>query len=282
MYTDLLKNHRPLFAPPLPFPLKIIRNSSDTSFKAEGLFGDYRNHQIYDGIQSYRPHEGIDFRVEEGTPVFAARPGWVVAIDELTGPSNKKIVIRHIKEAGAAFCTRYLHVKNPVVPLNSYVHYGDKIAEVGKISNNIGIHLHFEIHLMMTEAAIGPENWKTEQTEKVDPLPHLYRWEKIYYERILGNFYSTLEPAKLDEIAVMRYSGISIFRVIQNGQYYFLPLPYLEPGEEELIHTLENAFFNGHKVRLAVRETEFFKLTSSEQEYKLICAARIMKKNLAG
>jgi len=89
-----------------------------------------------------------------------------------------------------------------------------------------------------------------------------------------------MEPAKLDEIAVMRYSGISIFRVIQNGQHYFLPLPYLEPAEEKLVHALENIFFNGHKVRLVVRETEFFKLASSEQEYKLICGARIMKKNL--
>jgi murein DD-endopeptidase MepM/ murein hydrolase activator NlpD len=287
MCIDLIKKHKPIFSNPLPLPLKVIRNSSDENFKAEGLFMDYRNTANPPSRNPpFRPHEGIDFRDKVSTPVFATRPGWVVDIVDNASPpepgqrayANISITIRHIKEEGQAFVTRYKHLKLPTVKIGDVVNYGTKIGEISKVPG-MNPHLHYEIHLMMSDDPAGSENWHWRNTEKIDPTPYMYQWDKLYYERIKGGgqSYSTMSAAKLDEIAVMRDSSLSIFRIKQNNRYYFLPLPYLDAGEGALVDLLKEAFYNGHKVRLAARDTAFFKITYDNDPVQLIYAARILK-----
>ena len=74
--------------------------------------------------------------------------------------------------------TRYLHVKNPHIAVGDDINQGHCIA----IVRGDGDHLHFEIRQIINTAT--PNDWDIDNTESLDPLPFLYRWEKIYYERI--------------------------------------------------------------------------------------------------
>ncbi len=286
MLLNSPETNTPLFAPPLPLPLKLIDRAPRLYFKSQALFGSMRTAADVAGpahegeetkVKVYRPHEGLDFRAVAGTPVLAARPGTVVAVDQLLRKNpdwdpesgdevdeyirdaeNKKIVIRHIKEQGKAFTTRYLHV-NPLVEVGDSVEYGHKIAEVGDVPD-MGHHLHFEVHLMMTDSPRGAENWYRRQTEKADPIPYLYPWEKIYFEEIAPARDRTLDriSGNITRIEVKRFSGVPMFVVRIHTEGIFLPLPYIDVGDKEMISVIKSAFLNGLRVELMHRPSIFF------------------------
>ena len=85
-------------------------------------------------------HEGVDFVVDAGTPVFAAAGG-VVSFAGSNGPYGNMIEIDH----GNDFTTRYAHCSRLLVAQGEVVQRGRKIAESGSTGRATGPHVHFEV-----------------------------------------------------------------------------------------------------------------------------------------
>jgi murein DD-endopeptidase MepM/ murein hydrolase activator NlpD len=85
-------------------------------------------------------HEGVDFVVDVGTPVFAAAGG-VVRFAGLHPQYGNMIEIDH----GNDFTTRYAHNSRLLVKEGEVVQRGAKIAESGATGRATGPHVHFEV-----------------------------------------------------------------------------------------------------------------------------------------
>lgn len=85
-------------------------------------------------------HDGVDFPVDVGTPVFAAAGGVVIYAG--SHPQYGYLVeIDH----GNDFTTRYAHCSRLLVREGEVVQRGSKIAESGSTGRATGPHLHFEV-----------------------------------------------------------------------------------------------------------------------------------------
>jgi len=85
-------------------------------------------------------HEGVDYVVEIGTPIYASAGG-VVAYASMHPQYGNMVEIDH----GNDIITRYAHASKLAVKVGQVVRRGDKIAEVGSTGRSTGSHLHFEV-----------------------------------------------------------------------------------------------------------------------------------------
>lgn len=85
-------------------------------------------------------HEGVDFVVDAGTPVFAAAGG-VVRFSGMHPQYGYMVEIDH----GNDFTTRYAHNSRLLVKEGEVVQRGGKIAESGSTGRATGPHVHFEV-----------------------------------------------------------------------------------------------------------------------------------------
>jgi len=85
-------------------------------------------------------HEGVDFPVDIGTPVFAAAGGVVI----YSGPHPQYGFLVEI-DHGNDFTTRYAHCSRVLVREGEVVQRGSKIAASGSTGSATGPHLHFEV-----------------------------------------------------------------------------------------------------------------------------------------
>lgn len=87
-----------------------------------------------------RMHEGIDYSMPIGSPVYAA-DGGVVESSGTDGAYGKVIVINH----GNGLKTVYAHNSKLLVSSGDRVYKGQKIAASGNSGRSTGPHLHFEV-----------------------------------------------------------------------------------------------------------------------------------------
>ncbi|MGB8517673.1 MAG: M23 family metallopeptidase [Gallionella sp.] len=85
-------------------------------------------------------HEGVDYVVPEGTPIYASAGGVVSYSDNHPSYGNM-VEIEH----GNDIITRYAHASKLLVKVGQVVRRGEKIAEVGSTGRSTGNHLHFEV-----------------------------------------------------------------------------------------------------------------------------------------
>lgn len=85
-------------------------------------------------------HEGVDYVVPEGTPIYASAGG-VVAYSDNHPSYGNMVEIEH----GNEIITRYAHASRLLVKVGQVVRRGEKIAEVGSTGRSTGNHLHFEV-----------------------------------------------------------------------------------------------------------------------------------------
>ncbi len=85
-------------------------------------------------------HEGVDFMVQQGTPIYAAAGGIVVFSDYHPQYGNM-IEIDH----GNDIVTRYAHASKLLAKVGTVVRSGQEIAQVGSTGRSTGNHLHFEV-----------------------------------------------------------------------------------------------------------------------------------------
>jgi len=85
-------------------------------------------------------HEGVDFVVPEGTPVYASAGG-VVAYASIHPQYGNLVEIDH----GKGVITRYAHNSKLLVQVGQMVRRGQKISLSGSTGRATGPHLHFEV-----------------------------------------------------------------------------------------------------------------------------------------
>jgi murein DD-endopeptidase MepM/ murein hydrolase activator NlpD len=85
-------------------------------------------------------HEGVDYQVPEGTPIYASAGGVVVFADVHPQYGNM-VEIDH----GNEIITRYAHASKLLVKVGEVVRRGREIAKVGSTGRSTGAHLHFEV-----------------------------------------------------------------------------------------------------------------------------------------
>lgn len=86
-------------------------------------------------------HGGTDFAAGEGTPIYAARGGTVIAAIWGTTGYGRYVVLDH----GDGYTTVYGHCSTLLVSQGQVVQKGQPIARVGSTGNSTGNHLHFEV-----------------------------------------------------------------------------------------------------------------------------------------
>jgi murein DD-endopeptidase MepM/ murein hydrolase activator NlpD len=102
-------------------------------------FGTRRS---YDGGRTYSYHEGLDYGVPEGTPVYAPAPG-VVGLAERLDVRGNAVTLDH----GLGVCSGYWHLSRIAVKPGQTVQAGDLLGYSGNTGLSNGPHLHFEIRV---------------------------------------------------------------------------------------------------------------------------------------
>lgn len=85
-------------------------------------------------------HEGVDYMVPEGTPIYASSGG-VVVFAGLHPQYGNMVELDH----GNQITTRYAHASKVLVKVGEVVRRGQEIARVGNTGRSTGNHLHFEV-----------------------------------------------------------------------------------------------------------------------------------------
>ncbi len=108
------------------------------SIYAISSFG-LRMHPI---LHRLKMHNGIDYAVYEGTPVYATADGQVIDVkyDPISGLYVK---IYH----GYGYTTLYMHLKKALVKRGQLVKKGQEIALTGNTGRSVGPHLHYEVRV---------------------------------------------------------------------------------------------------------------------------------------
>lgn len=120
-----------------------------------------------------RKHEGVDFRADVGTELFATGDG-VVKYASRNGNYGNLLVIDH----GFGFETRYAHLSGYAeeIQVGTEVKRGDLVAYSGNTGLTNGPHLHYEVYL---------------DGEPTDPLNYLFAdvtpEEYLMYQEIANN-----------------------------------------------------------------------------------------------
>lgn len=120
----------------LDWPVKKVLISQSygmTSYAKKGAYGG-------------GPHNGIDFGIPTGTPIYAPLGGKVVAIGSMYKNSRwygygRWIAIDH----GNGMVTLYGHLSSQSVKKGATVKAGDKIGSSGNTGYSTGPHLHFSV-----------------------------------------------------------------------------------------------------------------------------------------
>ncbi len=119
-----------------------VQGTGQLSWPVNGVitsdFG-WRNHPIF-GRQIL--HSGVDFGVDEGTPVHAADGGVVVYSGWMDG-YGYAVVVDH----GNGMSTLYGHNSDLAVSEGQTVSKGSVIAYAGSTGNSTGPHVHFEVRV---------------------------------------------------------------------------------------------------------------------------------------
>lgn len=120
----------------LAWPVKTVRITQSygmTSYAKKGAYGG-------------GPHNGVDFSVSTGTPVYAAMDGKVAAIGSMTKNGKwygygRWIAIDH----GNGLLTLYGHLSKHGVKKGEKVDKGEQIGLSGNTGYSSGPHLHFSV-----------------------------------------------------------------------------------------------------------------------------------------
>lgn len=86
-----------------------------------------------------RPHNGIDYAANVGTPIMSAGDGKVIA-SSYNNLNGHYVFIQH----GERYVTKYLHLSKRLVKHGDRVKQGELIGRVGATGRVTGAHLHYE------------------------------------------------------------------------------------------------------------------------------------------
>lgn len=129
--VDILKDGSYVM-PPMQMPLK------DISYTQIGAGTGSKINPFY---TTSAQHDGVDFIVAQGTPVFAPADGVVSDVHHSLKADGNTVTIRH----KGGYTTRYAHLSDIYVSQGQSVRKGARIACAGMSGNSYAPHLHYEV-----------------------------------------------------------------------------------------------------------------------------------------
>lgn len=116
------------------------------------LTSGFGTRRSYNGGPYTSYHEGLDFRGDASTPVYAAAAGKVVIAERLTVRGNAVYLLH-----GLSVCTGYMHLDRLEVVPGQEVGQGELLGYVGMTGLATGPHLHWEVRVR--EIPVDPGPW---------------------------------------------------------------------------------------------------------------------------
>jgi murein DD-endopeptidase MepM/ murein hydrolase activator NlpD len=111
----------------LDYKIGSIRDWSGEKIKAVDAFIDIKSPRAREGISDQ--HQGIDFNMKIGNPIFAVMGGEIISIVGDDGKNTHQMVLEH--EPDLTFQTNYAHYSLHVLDKNEKVYRGEIIAISG-------------------------------------------------------------------------------------------------------------------------------------------------------
>jgi murein DD-endopeptidase len=144
-------------------------------------FNPKRRHPVTGLI---RPHNGTDFAVGIGTPVYATGDGIVTEVVK-HAYAGLYIKIKH----GQKYQTRYLHLSKALVRKGQAITRGQKIALSGNSGRSTGAHLHYE--LLVNNRAVNAMG------DDVPIMTEIDGGERIAFNKLVKDQLNSMSQTKL-------------------------------------------------------------------------------------
>jgi murein DD-endopeptidase MepM/ murein hydrolase activator NlpD len=103
--------------------------------------GSFGRRRVFNG-QPRRPHSGMDFAAEEGTPIIAPSAGKVIELGDFFF-SGKLVYVDH----GQGLISMFAHMSDIDVVLGEQLKKGQVLGKVGSTGRVTGPHLHWSLGL---------------------------------------------------------------------------------------------------------------------------------------
>ncbi|WP_344065054.1 M23 family metallopeptidase [Terrabacter lapilli] len=107
-------------------------------------------------LQKWMLHDGLDWGIPCGTPVYAAAPGQIIRAGWRESGWGNQVVIDHGMHRGVDLVTTYNHLTS-IVDFGGPVNRGQLIGYSGTTGYSTGCHLHFGVYEDGTP--VDPRNW---------------------------------------------------------------------------------------------------------------------------
>ncbi|GAA5034018.1 hypothetical protein GCM10023258_34380 [Terrabacter aeriphilus] len=107
-------------------------------------------------LQKWMLHDGLDWGIACGTPVYAAAPGEVIRAGWRASGWGNQVVIDHGIHRGVDLVTTYNHMSS-IVKFGGHVNRGQLLGYSGTTGYSTGCHLHFGVYEDGTP--VNPRGW---------------------------------------------------------------------------------------------------------------------------
>lgn len=151
---------------------------------------NFNPRRLHPVTKTVKPHRGIDYGANKGTPVWATGDGTVIA-STYSKLNGNYVFVKHPNN----IVTKYLHFSKRAVKKGQRVRQGQTIGYVGATGRVTGTHLHYEF--IVNGVHRNPRTVKLPQakpipndqmaTFQVSALPMLKQLARLYEEPELAN-----------------------------------------------------------------------------------------------
>ncbi|MBM3435082.1 MAG: M23 family metallopeptidase, partial [Bacteroidetes bacterium] len=146
----------------------------------------YSHNRMHPILKVRKPHLGVDYAADYGTPVLTVGDGTVVFAGKSGGAGNM-VKVRH----NGTYTTAYLHLSGfgRGIKRGTHVHQGDVIGYVGSTGRSTGPHLDFRFY---------------QNGDPIDPLKVKSPPAEPVKSQNLGEFYKLMQESKskLDSLSL--------------------------------------------------------------------------------
>lgn len=147
------------YTPQPPPPVVVPVDSTPSNFLTYPAHGPttsgfgMRWHPI---LKKWMLHDGLDWGIPCGTPVYAAAPGDIIRAGWQPLGWGNQVAIDHGMHRGVDLVTTYNHLSS-IVDFGGHVNRGQLIGYSGTTGYSTGCHLHFGVYEDGTP--VDPRNW---------------------------------------------------------------------------------------------------------------------------